>query len=113
MTDSINLRTIIGAIERKLNKLIFEFKLLRKTFRVETETHEDRIQELEEQLVVANNRFTALEVKLDSLSEYIDIRDEDLERRGQIFAEQANREDTRREARRLEAAEEESIEEVL
>ena len=113
MTDSINLRTIIGGIERALNKQICEFKLLRKTFRIESETHEDRIQELEEKLKKTNRRLATIEEKLDNLSEYINIRDENLEGRGQIFAEQANREDARLAAQRLEKEEEESIEQVL
>ena len=111
MTDSINIRSIIGGIERALNKQICEFKLLRKTFRIESETHEERIQELEDKLKTTDRKLAATQEKLDRLSEYINIRDENLEGRGQIFAEQANREDARITAREKE--EEESIEQVL
>ena len=76
MTDSINLRTIIGDIDRALKKQIFEFKLLRKSFRVESETHDDRIQAQEEALKKANLRIEDLEEKLEKLAEFVNIRED-------------------------------------
>ena len=76
MTDSINLRTIIGDIDRALKKQIFEFKLLRKSFRVKSETHDDRIQAQEEALKKANLRIEDLEEKLEKLAEFVNIRED-------------------------------------
>ena len=76
MTDSINLRTIIGDIDRALKKQIFKFKLLRKSFRVESETHDDRIQAQEEALKKANLRIEDLEEKLEKLAEFVNIRED-------------------------------------
>ena len=76
MTDSINFRTIIGDINQALKKQIFEFKLLRKSFRVESETHDNRIQAQEEALKKANLRIEELEEKLEKLAEFVNIRED-------------------------------------